>query len=395
MKRFAVLILAVLILLPSCSETVPQETEPTAAPGKPRQTVQETAPLTEMEKRAAVTDTLPEKDFGGAAFRVSTKQGTLYEIDADEMTGDLLNDALYERNLRIEERFNVEIVPIITEAGDGMTQVNNVRQSIIAADDAFELAATYVYTTGSIITDGYYRNWLNMPYNDFTKPWWIHGINDNFRVGDAVYAVVGDMCLSTLKLTYGLFYNRTRGEDYGLNVSLYDTVLSGNWYLDDFLSAVSDVYEDTNGDTVRDAEDFYGFTGECATNLDIYSFAFDIPIMRRDAEGKPELVFNTEKTVSAAEKISRLYWEMNGSFIPENDSGKPVVMFKDGHALFTTTWLGNAFASYREMENDYSILPYPKWDENQEKYMTGAMDNYSVLGMPITVTDPEIGRAHV
>ena len=179
MKRFAVLILAVLILLPSCSETVPQETEPAAAPGEPQQTVQETTPLTELEKRTAVTDTLPEKDFGGAAFRVSTKQGTLYEIDADEMTGDLLNDALYERNLRIEERFNVEIVPIITEAGDGMTQVNNVRQSIIAADDAFELAATYVYTTGSIITDGFYRNWLNMPYNDFTKPWWIHGINDN------------------------------------------------------------------------------------------------------------------------------------------------------------------------------------------------------------------------
>ena len=52
--------------------------------------------------------------------------------------------------------------------------------------------------------------------------------------------------------------------------------------------------------------------------------------------------------------------------------------------------VGDAFDSYREMEDDYSILPYPKWDENQEKYMTGAMDNYSVLGMPITVTDPEM-----
>lgn len=392
MKRFSALLLSMLILLASCSEAAPQETERADTPAAENQTaVPETAaPLTELEKRASVKDSLPEKDFGGTEFRISTKRGTLYEIAAEELTGDLLNDALYDRNLRIEDRFNARIVPVITEAGDGMTQVNNVRQSIIAADNTFDLAATYVYTTGSIITDGYYRNWLNMDWNDFSMPWWIHGINDNFRVGDAVYAVVGDMCLSTLKLTYGLFYNRTRGEDYGLNVSLYDTVLSGNWYLDDFLGAVSEVYEDTNGDTIRDSEDFYGFTGECATNLDIYSFAFDIPIMRRNEAGKPELVFNTEKAVSAAEKISRLYWEMNGSFIPENDSGLPVVMFKDGHALFTTTWLGNAFASYREMENDYSILPYPKWDENQEKYMTGAMDNYSVLGMPITVDDPEM-----
>ena len=266
MKHFSALLLALLILLSSCSEAVPQEPEQTDTPVTENQTVtpETAAPLTELEKRASVKDTLPEKDYGGTEFRISTKQGTLYEIDAEELTGDLLNDALYDRNLRIEDRFNVRIVPVITEAGDGMTQVNNVRQSIISADNTFDLAATYVFTTGSIITDGYYRNWLNLDYNDFSKPWWIHGINDNFRVGDAVYAVVGDMCLSTLKLTYGLFYNRTRGEDYGLNVSLYDTVLSGNWVLDDFLSAVSEVYEDTNGDTIRDSEDFYGFTGESA-----------------------------------------------------------------------------------------------------------------------------------
>ena len=56
-------------------------------------------------------------------------------------------------------------------------------------------------------------------------------------------------------------------------------------------------------------------------------------------------------------------------------------MFKDGNALFTTTYLEDAFSTFRVMNDDYSILPYPKWDESQEKYMTGAMDNYSVLGI--------------
>ena len=42
------------------------------------------------------------------------------------------------------------------------------------------------------------------------------------------------------------------------------------------------------------------------------------------------------------------------------------------------------------MEDDYGILPYPKFDESQEKYMSGAMDNYTVLGIPITVSDPEM-----
>jgi hypothetical protein len=39
------------------------------------------------------------------------------------------------------------------------------------------------------------------------------------------------------------------------------------------------------------------------------------------------------------------------------------------------------------MDADYGILPYPKLDTAQEKYMSGAMDNYSVLGVPITVPD--------
>ena len=388
MKRISTLALALLLLLSSCGG-VADETE-AAADTSAVETEAETGPLTEMEKRALVKDDLPDKDFGGMQFRISTKKGTLYEIDAEELTGDLLNDALYDRNLRIEERFNVEIVPIITEAGDGNTHVNNVKQSIIAADDAFDLAATYVFTSGSIVTEGYYLNWLNMPYNDLDQVWWISGVNDNFRVGDAIYAAVGDMCLSTLKLTYGIFFNRTRGMDYGVTDTIYQTVQDGEWTLDYFMSTVEDIYEDTNGDGAKDTGDFYGFTAENATNLDIYSFAFDIPIMKRDSDGIPTLVFQTEKTISAAEKINRLYWEMPGSYVPEGDYGIPVTMFAEGKALFTTTYLSQAFSTFREMEDDYSILPYPKYDANQEKYMTGAMDNYSVLGVPITASNTEM-----
>ena len=241
MKRISTLALALLLLLSSCGG-VTEETE-AAADTSAVETEAETGPLTEMEKRALVKDDLPDKDFGGMQFRISTKKGTLYEIDAEELTGDLLNDALYDRNLRIEERFNVEIVPIITEAGDGNTHVNSVKQSIIAADDAFDLAATYVFTSGSIVTEGYYLNWLNMPYNDLEQVWWISGVNDNFRVGDAIYAAVGDMCLSTLKLTYGIFFNRTRGMDYGITDTIYQTVQDGEWTLDYFMSTVEDIYE--------------------------------------------------------------------------------------------------------------------------------------------------------
>ena len=387
LKQITALLLASL-LLASCASAGTSEVETTGAATDAETTIN-TAELTEMEKRALMEDDLPEKDFGGKDFRISTKRGTMYEIDEEEETGDIIEDALYARNRRIEERFNIKIVPVITEAGDGNTHVNEVRQSIMAADDAFDLSATYVFTTGPLVTDGCFLNWLNMPYNDLSKPWWIGGVNDKFRVGDAIYAATGDMCVSTLKLTYGVFYNRTRGADYDLNETIYDTIREGKWTIDKFIEMTRDVYVDVNGDGERGNTDFYGFTAEKATNLDVYTFAFDIPLVKNNEDGVPELAINTPKTIEAVEKVNKLYWDGVGSYIPE-DYMEPIHMFRSGNALFTTTYLTNAFSTFRDMTDDYSILPYPKWDEAQEKYMTGAMDNYSVLGVPVTVSDLEM-----
>ena len=387
LKQITALLLASL-LLASCASAGTSEVETTGAATDAETTIN-TAELTEMEKRALMEDDLPEKDFGGKDFRISTKRGMMYEIDEEEETGDIIEDALYARNRRIEERFNIKIVPVITEANDGNTHVNEVRQSIMAADDAFDLSATYVFTTGPLVTDGCFLNWLNMPYNDLSKPWWIGGVNDKFRVGDAIYAATGDMCVSTLKLTYGVFYNRTKGANYDLNETIYDTIREGKWTIDKFIEMTRDVYVDVNGDGERGNTDFYGFTAEKATNLDVYTFAFDIPLVKNNEDGVPELAINTPKTIEAVEKVNKLYWDGVGSYIPE-DYSEPVQMFRSGNALFTTTYLTQAFSTFRDMTDDYSILPYPKWDEAQEKYMTGAMDNYSVLGVPVTVSDLEM-----
>jgi hypothetical protein len=36
------------------------------------------------------------------------------------------------------------------------------------------------------------------------------------------------------------------------------------------------------------------------------------------------------------------------------------------------------------MEQDFGVLPYPKYDRNQPKFLTGALDNYTALGVPFT-----------
>ena len=338
---------------------------------------------TAVDPRLSVSDDLPEGDFGGAKFRIFSKEGFGYEISAEEINGDILNDTLYARNRTVEERFNVEIVPIWTSSGVGDSR--EVQKSVTSGSDDFDLAATYVFKSGPLVTNKVYHNWLDIKYVNFDKPWWLNSINENFRINSVIYTAVGDMCVSTLKLTYAVFYNKRLAQDLGLP-NLYEAVYRNEWTIDYFIELTRDIYTDQNGNGKVDSGDVFGFAAEALTNLDMYLPAFGIPIIKPNSEGLPELVMNTPKTIAAVEKVNDLYWNGRGSYIG-NDCYD---VFFDGRALFFTTWIDRTFGGLRSMEDDYGILPYPKFDAFQEKYMAGAMDNYSVLGIPITVPDPEM-----
>lgn len=388
MRIYAAL-LAILILAGSvfsCSDT--------GMESPAEQTTGETAPVTEavstseLEGRKLIPDNLPETDFEGRDFRIYTRESYLYEVYTEEEDGEIINDALFARNRSVEERFNTSI-KAVTTAEDSNASINSLVKAVSAGDNAYDLSSTIVYTSGAVITNGIYLNILSVPYIDLSREWWINGINDKFRIEDSVYTVVGDMCISTLRLTYAIYYNKRLGKNY-MMPDLYQEVRDNKWTIDRMIALTTDVYSDINGDGIRDSGDEYGFAGETATNLDVYTFAFDIPIISRGDTGLPVLALNTPKTLEAVDKINTLYWSTGGSYICEQGEwGNEIGMFKNGSAMFATTWLGQMFGTFREMDDDYGVLPYPKWDESQEKYLTGSMDNYSVLGIPKTATDVE------
>ncbi len=390
-KRILAMLLAALILASTVACNSASGDETTSTEDTSTQTVaetEETEPLTESEKRAQAKDDLPEITFNGADFRVSTKESWKSEVMVEDLTGDVVNDAIYDRNAVIAERFAVNIVPIVTPEGDMYTQVNNVKNSVMAQDDAFDLAATYAMTAGTIINEGYYMNWNDMPYNDFSKPWWLSNINECFSVGDKMFTVVGDMCFSLLEYTYCTYYNRTKGDTYGLTETLLQDVKDGKWTIDYLLNLTKEIYEDTDGNGNRDKEDFYGFVAHTGTDLMIYTYAFDIPLTSRNTDGIPEISIYSEKMITAVEKVTQLYWESNGSYIAEiADAPK---LFAAGNAMFYTSLFMRAFNNLRDMEDDFTILPFVKFDETQEIYMTSAMDNYSVLGIPITCKNTDM-----
>ena len=72
---------------------------------------------------AAVSDNLPENDYGGKTLLV---YGVTMPFP-DEMNGELVNDAQYAQKLAVEDRFNVEIRYNKSEFTDWDQYVNSVR----------------------------------------------------------------------------------------------------------------------------------------------------------------------------------------------------------------------------------------------------------------------------
>lgn len=343
---------------------------------------------------------LPEISFDGAEFRIHTKEGTSRdEVYADETATDIRQQALWERNAAVEDQYDIVITPVLSYDGTVSGQVNEIMDGLLGDEDFYDIALTYAVGTGPLVTGGFCVNWENLDYTDLSKRYWIYDVNKNFMFDDAIYTVVGDMCTTTLTYTYAMFYNRTEGDKIkdengeSLTNVIFDKIDNNEWTLDYFSNLVSDKYDDIDDTPGKSLGDFYGFTAEAATNLDIWPFALNIPIITLDEVEMIKIVFNNEKTITAADKINNLYWENPGSLIgvkhPE-ETGIPTSTFKAGNALFCTSYLAQCYSNFAAMEEHYTVLPYPMYDEDQENYMTGAMDNYSIITIPYNAPDLEM-----
>lgn len=337
---------------------------------------------------------LPVIDYDGASYRVSMKDGRLFNLEffQPEDSDNPVESAAWRRNQTVEDTYNVTIMPVYAEAtDDGMwSQTNQIITAYMNDSDEFDVTATYVVTSGSLVLNTCLYDWNSLKYTNLDASYWTQSINDNFAIDGHIFTAVGDTCVSALRYTYAMMFNRTKGNEMNLTEEIYDKIDDKKWTIDYFNNLVGNIHDDVDDTPGRSGGDFYGFQAEAATNLDIWTFAFDLDMISQTNDDRLlECVFNNERTSKGLDEIIELYWNTNGTYIPTDVYEAPS-NFINGRSLFCTMTLDYCFGGLDVMEDHYSILPYPMLDENQEAYNTGMMDNYSVLGIPVTCPDPDM-----
>lgn len=382
MKQILCLIIAVfLFILSSCAN----EDKNASDTGLTETTQAETTSA--LDARLSVSDDITEElDFEGSLFDIVTQIIHDKDIVSEGETGDLLNDAIFSRNINIEQRYNI-VIKTIPDTYDN----NNIfiEKSVMAGDNAFDLINGQAVATCQVVQKELLMPWQLINYINFDKPWWSASTLNDLTVNNKTYLAIGDFALSALYSTYCMYYDKVEAEKYHIP-DMYELIKSGSWTLDKLYETTRDIYNDVNGDGQKDIDDYFGFSSDPNSNADAYLWAFDNPVMKKDSEGIPRMAIKTEKINTIFEKLEVLFFESPGSYVDFKYKGRwgysaglGEDMFKAGKALFANSSIGSSVSMFRDYEHDYGIIPYPKFDENQKNYMTMSDGSHAVLGVPL------------
>jgi len=390
MKRALALLLSLCMLagcFASCSEAPEQETAgpdpgaPSADPTAPEEVPE--PDKDSLEAREDVSDNLPEKDFGGKTFCVAGDNGYEEYYLSSEQNGEVVNDAVWLRNQTVTERFNFTLDANVFDEG---SITGNVKNSVLAGDDAYQLIAGHIIYLGMAAVDKIMYDMRELPYIDFTRPWWSSSTTDDLTYKGMTFIGIGDFALSAVAETYCMFYNKSIAADHSLP-DMYDLVYAGDWTIDREMELSEGVYTDLNGDGQRDKDDLYALSTSTKSAANAYLWALGKKIATQQPDGTYEISYFDEKMVSVMEKLYQMYYETDQVYFEV--SHNPLVAFEPGLALFADGIFGQATSTLRDVEFDYGIIPYPKWDTAQEKYYTSVDGGHEGLAVVKSITDPE------
>ncbi len=371
-KSITYILLAAMLtgMLSSCGGATTETTSGEAASTEAA-AVENAKETTALEARLAVADELPEKDFGGRNFTVAVNtDGEAYingYLIAEEQTGEGVNDAVFARNLTVEERYNAKIA--LVEGGAHRDTATMVANTITAGDaDAFDLIQFHVVSNSGNAMKGLYLNWYDVPHINFEKPWWSDSVIEDLTINNHTFLAMGDFALTTVSQTYCMLYDKDEAENYQIE-DLYDVVKDGRWTLDYLKQVCEIVYTDRNGDGIENEGDYFGMATDQQSNLNTYQWAGGNKVFARDAGGELKYSYFSEHLVNLYNSCNELMNETVGvySFMDHNSGAD---QFSKGNTLTANGQLRHTISHCADFEHEYGVIPYPKYDENQAEYQT-------------------------
>ena len=341
-------------------------------------------------ERSLIDDELGDYDFGGRKLRIATHATADFFVEEEDRNkGNLIADAKFTRNKTVEDRFNMEVE--VAYSSDYQSVVDWVSKTVLSGADEFDLFSSHTASAGSLVLKNLFLNWYDIPNVDFSKPWWASSCANELTYDGKCILAISDFNYNALSGVYCMVFNKNLANAYDMG-NLYEVVNNGDWTYEYFYNLIKDVYTDTDGSGTKTEGDFYGFEQDhwYGGPVSSWLWAFDNPTVAKDEEGVPVVAVKTDKINSIVSTIYDLCYNTNGCYYVNTNDKPPRSIFNARRAIFAICTLGAPTGEdLRNFEDEYGILPMPKWNENQSGYHSIAIGEHTCLAVPKTVKDTE------
>lgn len=351
---------------------------------------------TPADTTAEVTTLYVEDDIPEELNFNNTTVSILYWSDVEqpefevlEQTGDIVNDAIYMRNLNTETRIGVDL-NFVGTPGNFNNQKNFVSTVLnsISSGGEHDIFSGYSMVGATLAVNGYVQDMNSLDHLDFTKPWWPASLVDQATINNKLYFASGDISTNMLHMMYAVFFNKQLIVDHNLE-NPYELVNDGKWTYTKMFELGSNVYADKNGDGTRDKEDAYGL---CTASIHYDAFFTGAGLNTVEKDNNDQLLispsFNSEKTIALLEGICTYMWDGQDGY-----HGSTGEVFAKGNTIFTLDRSYMGLLRKDEITFEYGIVPVPKYDEAQENYITCLGFPYSMYSISIASRNSEAAAA--
>ena len=376
--RLIALMLALLSLtgtLVACANTeTPGETTVAPTTQDPSNGSQET----EEETLYVDDDLLDKYNFDTTITIFMWDDWRMTEFYAEE-TGDIIDDAIYHRNIAVEERCGITF-EFVEAPGDSQEYTSWVAkaENDWSADNTYDIYAGYSRTIPLLTLKNMTANLLEQDAFSVDKPWWPEALTTECTIKDQLYFCTGDIATSMLWYMVAFMYNK---DLYEANIRTgktpMDMVNADEWTLQNFLALVQDLYIDNDSNCVKDVTDFYGAT-IYSTDIDSFMIGAGITSLEKDEDGGLRLSekWQSDRCAKICETVGEAI-KLPG-ILANTDRSTFKTQLSVFHMDRVFNIPGTDSGDGVPIEFSVGVVPVPKFDETQTEYKTN-------LGNPFTI----------
>lgn len=383
-------LLTTLVVFTACAQNNDSSTDtttPTPQAADTTPTDGGEASSTEAETTVSPLMIPDDLKFTDKTFTIFTwSNQTQWEWDADKLAGELIGDAIYNRKLATEERFDIKL-NVIKQPGEWNNRnsfIQAVAGSVLTESHAYDIVGQYTPAAAIGTMQSLYTDLHDVEHLNISSSWWPGDISEACSINGKLYFATGDITPTLIRNMGTVIVNLDMVENLGLE-NVYDIVDNGNWTLEK-------LKELALGHVSLDGEAFqsYGITINDNVMFDNFFYGGGFKFVTAESDGTIRMSddISSERLVNWFRDCQSLL----------NDNGDVALegiakFFTEGRSIFHCGTVADVQNYLKDVDFDFGILPFPKYSADQKDYATIVGYWVTMYSVPIDAADMAMSGA--